>query len=725
MSFTSKDVFDSMQYAINRTRLTTIKYLHEKYPHIGSHLLYTVRRADYNQDYYFPSTFAHRAIVTEIQIGKILCEKISCTFSKPNGACSETSPTQYYRVGDRDKFEKACQPACFHLTRQKTFNEDGLEVPQMSRTIFHNNNCVFVPTASIWSELPLFRSTEIYETRVNDLPVGFSDKPNPLTFSGIAYEYNKPYCDSFFDSYDPVNRICYTTWWEKIINAVIGENIMKMTKAGITALQNNGNTVPNPNLPEPPPMETEFLLDGWLNDINENFIIPDPDMDAPSPTENFNEKIPYVQSPLEKIKKKLHNKYKHKLTDIDNDLRRQMENGVGEFLDKKTKKSKKIISLKPKNLKWKNKQLLFINGLIDEDDDNNNDNKDDEKMNIEKTEADDNDDDEEEEEINDDDETNHLGQQILDILTTILQDLLTDPMFVGMIAIDIVLDRILHAIKNQAKSVIERLIPRISSILTSLSRPIGSKLLGVALKSTISKVICQMVIKIAGQLMIALARIIILASSIIGILLIIVTLFDIILSFWDPLGFNNKYPPEYLSEIMFQSDFALRQQFQMTIPRIEFEALTTIILTQDEIIQINIESFTWILEYLDVLEINSEGARIDKGELVEFDVLPEVIDDDLNENLAQLRIYTPEEFRSFEEKHLNRWRFSKAMQRFGLILVGISIAMVALQSQFIAIFLFLISFGILLLSILNLEIDEFVNSINQPIFDQIFRISLV
>lgn len=708
MAYTQTDILNAINYSNNRSRLNTVKFLHTQYPHIASHLLVSVRAASYTDDYYFPSNFAHRAIVAEVNIGQVVCEKISCNFATPNGNCTSRSETQYYRIGNKDQFERACQPACFNLMQNKTYDDKGEEIPQMTRLKYHNNNCVFVPESSIWAEMPLFRSTERFETRVNDLPTGFNETQNRFNFSGIGYNYNEPYCQSFFDSFDAANNVCYTKWYEQILNVVVGENIIKMVKSGVIALQNNGNTVPDPNLPQPPPMEEEFKLESWLNDINKDFIVPDPDADLSDFPAQFTTKMFELnKTKLDEIKAQIMvNKSLYAgCKNIENTLRRQIEDGIGKFIPPTTKKINEKKPKKITSLSLRKKKLFDEKKIADEIDF------------IVKANEDEEEDDGDDEE----DEGTNWGDRIQDIFLSILQDMVTNPIFVASIAVDVIITKVLDLIKKQAKNLIERLIPRLTQLLLQIGRPIGERLLSTAIRTAVSSMIVKVALKVVGQMMIALARLVILASSIIGIVLIIISLFDIVLSFWDPLGFNNKYPPGYIDEVMIHSDYALRRDFQMSIPRLEFESFTTLVLTQDEIMTLNIEAFTWVLEYLDVLEINSEGARIDKGDEIEFDILPEVMEDDLNENLAQLRIYTPEEFIEYEQKQSNRWRFSKVMQRLGLVMVGASCLMVALQAQLMAIIFFFFAFALILFSVYSMEIDFVLDNVNQQTFDEIFK----
>ncbi|OWR50950.1 p74 protein [Danaus plexippus plexippus] len=267
--YTQVDLQNASMYAKQRLLLHYIKFINEKYPHIGSEVAYTVKQADPEKDYYFPETFRSSAIVVDVNITKDLCEKISCNSATNKGACKFGDQASLYRIGDMEKFKVQCQPACYNLKNQLVFDDDGKEVVQSHRFEWNKNNkCEFVNSAVTWMEKPFYRSMEIYEKRVNDLELGFNyDEDLDMYF------YNKYYCNVYFDTYDPATKNCKTAWYDFIANVVVGENIMKLLKAGISYIE-NGNTIIPSRLPSPPKIDDKWKLENWRKDINSKFVIP-------------------------------------------------------------------------------------------------------------------------------------------------------------------------------------------------------------------------------------------------------------------------------------------------------------------------------------------------------------------------------------------------------------------------------------------------------------------
>jgi hypothetical protein len=626
MSLTRQDEINGILFAQSRTRLLTLERLNRQIPHIISHCDYKIRQADYVRDFFYPPVLNNRAIVSQVILTKPMCEKLSCNFAGPNGQCKPNDIAYNYRVGDRSDFETACQPACFNLLRNPTFNDDGTETPQMIRLRYNNNRCAFVPSGATWSEVPLYRSSEIYETRVNDLPVGFNYQRNPFTTSGLAYNYNESYCKAFFDRWDANNEICFTPWYERILNAVIGEAIIKLTRAGITALQNNGNTIPQlPNLPNIPDLDPKYLLNNWILDINPSFTPPDPNGD--------NDKIVNDLTPMVSPKR----------------------------------------VYQPENPSRIYSPELATPTMTDFDD--------------------------------------GFFDEMMGKILQIIGDILTDPDFYFALGSDIALELILAGIKKATKAAMKQATPIVNALIRRIaSTPIPSRIFGVSLRVAVTKMAAQVAIKVTARVLMAIGRIVVLASSVIGILLIIISIFDILLTFWDPLGFNNKYPPGFLQEVMWNSDLALRQDFQMSTPEITFDMLNFIFSTEEEIIQENIVSFEWIFEYFMSLEVNSEGRRINRGSLI-------VLDPDANLLLpydaaaARITIPTREDFINFEERIHTRLKFSNQAHVYAWTVAAIGITFFLLKSFIVATLLIIISIVIFAISLLNYDIDVFIDTV--------------
>lgn len=629
MSYTNVDVANATLYANQRIRLLLINRLHAKFPHLISHCTYNVRKADRVNDYYFPPLLDDRAIMTSAFITEKLCEKLNGNFAGPRGQCKSTDEPYNYWVGDNKRVETACTPACFNLLSDPTFDDDGNELIQMQRLTWNNNQCVFVSAAAIWSESPIFRSNEIFETRVNDLPVGFNFRKNPLSVSGYGYEYNRTYCESFFDTW--TGNECITPWYRQILNVVVGESIVKLTQAGITAIKNNGNTIPDPDLPDLPPVDEKYKLKNWLTDIDESFVVPDPDADA----------------------------------NVLVNTREQRD--VNGFFYRMRANLSKMSTPIPNN------DVFDDDGVYSE----------------------------------------AFASLTTDSIINLIENIFTDPWFLYSIGIDIMVDGLLHSIKLAAKRVINLATPTMLRLLRTLTSPMYSRVFAIAFRASMTKMLVTVSLRVATRFLIVLARMAVLASSVIGIILIIISVFDIILSFWDPLGFNEKYPPEYLDLLMRQSDSALRQDFQMTEPRLIFDALPFILLSEQDLIEVSLTSFVWMFEYFNSLEINSEGSRIIRGNLINLDTSQ--AEDNMNLSNVRLVIPTQADFFNFEIDHLNRWKISRFVHNVSLTLIVTSLILIMFNMILPAMILLFVAMIVYFVSQFNLTEDFLLHNIPETI----------
>lgn len=629
MSFTNVDVANATLYANHRIRLLLINRLHTKYPHLISHCRYEIRAADPVRDYFFPTSFTNRAIVTSAFITQTLCEKLSGNFAGPLGECKSTDQPYNYWVGDDLRFETACTPACFNLLNDLTFDDDGNELVQMPRLTWNNNQCIFVSAAAIWSESPLFRSNEMFETRVNDLPLGFNFRHNPLSVSGYGYQFNETYCKAFFDSWNGTE--CVTPWYRRILNVVIGESIVKLVQAGVTAIVNNGNTIPAPNMPPLPPVDPKFRVENWLKDIDETFVIPDPNADA---------------------------------SDLINVTSQSDVNGF--YYRMRSKLAEMTIPVPTDD-------TFDEDGIFSPE----------------------------------------FAALTADAVADLLHGIFTDPWFLYSIGVDILVDGLLEAVKFAARRVMQQATPTMIRLLGTLTSPMYTRVFSIAFRTTVTKMVITVSLRTATRFLIVLARIAVLASSVIGIILIIISVFDIILSIWDPLGFGQKYPPTFLNDMMRQSDTALRRDFQMSEPRLIFDALPFILLTDDELIDVSFTSFIWMFEYFNSLEVNSEGSRIFRGRQIVLD--SSRVEDSLNLSNLRLVIPTQIDFFNFEIDHLNRWKISRFIHYISISLFTVGLAMVAFKFILPAILLFLLAFIFYFISQYNLSEDFLLESIPNDI----------
>lgn len=654
VTYTDEDMRMANLYAAERLKLLQLEYLYEKFPHIATHLKYTIRAADKHKDYYFDETFREYAIKVDVEMTQSVCEKISCNFSTATGPCKKDSITKYYRIGDSETdFDLQCQPACFHLKPSKiSYNRtDNAEVPQSIRTHWNERSkiCAIVPQGFEWFEHPIYRSQERYEKRVNDLPVGFNRISTEYTASGFAYEYNKAYCDAFFDQWDPQTKSCTTPTHEVILNAVIGECIVKLAKSGVTHVVNtffnaeadsngenaemvNGNaksqpfaesqpfvgsTIQRPKfLHKEPPIEEIWKLDGWLNDINTDFIRPDVDfiLSKGAAEKGVAEKRQNPDS---------------------------IEEGDNNYHNTQAKSGAKYARGRP-SLSAKGRVSRAAPSTADS---------------LPKTKS------------------FNFFQETKNIIIGILEST-TKPEFWRDIGISTTVDAFLSVVKKIATDTYTKFLPyfiralKTGSVFTRIYSETFRKAL---LLVTIKAVRQTLLIKISFTAM-AVAKITANAVSIVGIVLMVIGILDLVLTMWDPLNFKQKYDQKALSEIAEQFENASRLNYGMAEPKITFDFLVCQLIDENIQLEMSAHLFKYVVQYLDSLKVNSDGSVIEKGSLLAIDgdnsFENNNIHDDMRQLIAKTKLHTPSELYAYEKSHRNRLLYYSKISKY--ILAGIS-----------------------------------------------------
>ncbi|CAG9564854.1 unnamed protein product [Danaus chrysippus] len=592
-----------------------IKYINEKYPHIGSEVAYTVKQADPEKDYYFPETFRSSASVVDVTITKNLCEKVSCNSATNKGACKFGDPASLYRIGDMEKFKMQCQPACYNLKNQRVFDDDGKEVVQSHRFEWNKHNkCEFVNSAVTWMEKPFYRSMEIYEKRVNDLELGFNyDEDLDMYF------YNKYYCNVYFDTYDPATKNCKTAWYDFIANVVVGENIMKLLKAGISYIE-NGNTIIPARLPQPPKIDDKWKVENWKKDINPNFVVPNTE-----------------------IKFDVTGTGKSSSTDATKRLADRYASDTG------TKK----------------------------DESGNNDDKNKEEGNS--------------------------SQNVVEAVLVGLLESIVSTEFLESIAVDMSTTILVTQLKNFALKILEKLSVSMAEAVLKLNVQLFENILKASVVNVAKNIIQTLAVRSLGLLFQFLAKSLVLLSTGIGIVLMVVQIFDLLFVFWDPLGFNNKYPDGYLEKLYDNSKYALRKQLNTNDPVLTFEYLCSILLSEAELTQISLQSLVYSYDYLSHLTINASGSRIDIGQQLDNDKID--IPNKMKELVVKNKIYNYRDFQNYEQSHMDRIQTFGNMFTFSIISMVFGLGLMAFKLYTFALLIFLVSILFNFASFLNIQFN--------------------
>jgi hypothetical protein len=288
-------------------------------------------------------------------------------------------------------------------------------------------------------------------------------------------------------------------------------------------------------------------------------------------------------------------------------------------------------------------------------------------------------------------------------LDFIISQFLEDNAFIMGLAASYGFDYLMDHLKVMLKRINTSLIPTLKRIMYNTTERITVRLLGETYKAFVGQTFNRIAIKTISAVAKAMTRIAIKAASVVGIILIIITLADLILGLWDPFGYNNMFPREFPEDLSLSFLSAYFESITGgTRDLIEF--LPEFF---DNLIEEDPETIDWQtgldgLEYIARLEVNSNGQRLDlnEGEVIEdFDEATLV-----GNALASSALYTYLDFLQYTERH-NKILFSghhSSMMVPVMFIMGAIILMLLPQRDTNIVALFII----FILIALYLFIDE-------------------
>lgn len=561
MSYTDIDIRNATTYASQRLRLLYINYLYKHKPHLATHFKYTIRRADINLDYYYPPGFERNAIMVDVQIPQNLCELLSCNSAKSTGVCTENDEATVERIGT-DRFLNVCQPACFNLNSVIAHDSDNVAIPHSTAMMWNasRQECQLFPANLFNLDFPILRSTEMWETRVNDLPLGFNRTPNDRWQTGFEYNFNEPYCEAFFDVWNPSLRSCVPSPGMFALGAVFGASLIKNIQEGIRLVSNGKHEFRLPdNLPTIPILEAVYERTNWLNNINTDFVDPSPYQQLPDGDQYIEERGQVLAWTNAKEVELV-------------GLRKRQRFYWSRSLAKEAAERLNMVINEPRRYMAKKRDQLPK----------------------ERTDG-----------------PRSAGTVVLEALT----DFHTNHDFLSAVLVSFGVDYALAGARKIATKIMEKNALRLVELVMSMgAKTFSSTVMRGAINATSAVTVRTIVQFTVGSFVKSMVGLMKVATSIFGWILAISMALDLLFTFWDPAGFNQKYSKEQLDQIIYSIEMNLRNEVGRQNLSLEFEDVLTFLIPSEEVSTINVEMFIFIHDYLDALTVNSEGTRIDRGE---------------------------------------------------------------------------------------------------------------
>lgn len=251
------------------------------------------------------------------------------------------------------------------------------------------------------------------------------------------------------------------------------------------------------------------------------------------------------------------------------------------------------------------------------------------------------------------------------VMLSMLECLFTDKSLWISMGVGMVTETMLSRLKDLCKKVVEKLSLQLIKEVPRMGTSVGVNVLRTALKGTCTKIVINKVVAIASKTAIALAKMTVAAVSVVGWFLIATTLLDILFTFWDPYGYNNMFPPTLPHDLMANAERAFRQSAETATMNYEFDHFAALVLTEDEMLSIHVESLMDRLVYLNSLAVNSDGVRLDKGDIINFDreQISPIIDTIHNRTMLRRVRFDPESYEEYNRDFLTRVQINKYANR--------------------------------------------------------------
>lgn len=257
-------------------------------------------------------------------------------------------------------------------------------------------------------------------------------------------------------------------------------------------------------------------------------------------------------------------------------------------------------------------------------------------------------------------------------LTGLLKTICTDPKFYVMLSFDIMVPKIIDILSKRMlrlSGVFAKMAT--DQIIKASMRSITTHVATVSMQLAIRKYIVGYVFSTMAKT--ALRFHVYAKLRIIGVVLFILSIISIGLTFADFYEMNEMLPGGLPKRLYLDAERSLRESLNTSKTDFTFEQLRAIILTPDENASICMQLFPDMYLYLDSLHVNSEGNRIDKGEIITIDADSGAWDQVRNSSVADLFKFDPGQLLNYHDRFFCRSQLVHWLTSYSAIPIILSV----------------------------------------------------
>lgn len=260
------------------------------------------------------------------------------------------------------------------------------------------------------------------------------------------------------------------------------------------------------------------------------------------------------------------------------------------------------------------------------------------------------------------------------VMSGMLEKAFTDPSFWTQTGVGVVSEVMLDKLKTLCKKVIEKLSLSLVKRLPQTVTNVGANVLKAGLKSTCTRIVTGTVIRIASKAALVVAKVTAAAVSVVGWLLMSAALLDILFGLWDPYGYSNMFPPTLPHDLLANGERALRQAAGSAKLDYEFNNFVALVLSEEEMLSIQVDSLVDRLVYLDSLVVNSDGERIEKGDTIQMngERVSAMIDAAHGQTMIQRMRFDPDSYAEYNRDFLTRVQINEYVNYSALVCMTVA-----------------------------------------------------
>lgn len=262
-------------------------------------------------------------------------------------------------------------------------------------------------------------------------------------------------------------------------------------------------------------------------------------------------------------------------------------------------------------------------------------------------------------------------------LSDIISQFIEDNQLIFSLLTDLGFDYLLDGFKAIMRRINVALVPQLKRAALRYTGRLTTRLLGETFKAATVRAAARYAINTVSRMAMAMARAAALAASVVGVVLLLLMAVDFIFMFWDPYGYSNMFPREFPHDLATAFLNAFYEHTSGTESRDLIEYLPEF---YSEMMEVPEEemllSFIDMLDYISVLEVNSNG------QLLDFDADASVNGEDVDEVdltasvIASSTLYTKEDFFAYTDT-MNELVFSGPTSNHALAGLALATSLLA------------------------------------------------